>query len=214
MSQPLFISFEGIDGSGKSTQAKLLGIELRRLQYDVVEVREPGGTQLGEDLRGIVLDSTRTVSPRTELLLFSAARSHLVDTVVKPALSRGAIVIADRFADSSTAYQGGGRSLKELEWFETFNDFVVAGRQPDRTYFIDVTPQQAKSRRDEGTSDRIEKEDIPFYNRVRDAYLRLCDSSPDRTVRLDGAATAEAIRQNVLDDVLGLLSPNRIQPNK
>ncbi|MDT0631695.1 dTMP kinase [Rubrivirga litoralis] len=214
MSQPLFISFEGIDGSGKSTQAKLLAGELRRLQYDVVEVREPGGTPLGEDLRGIVLDSTRTVSPRTELLLFSAARSHLVDTVIKPALSRGAIVIADRFADSSTAYQGGGRSLKEFEWFETFNDFVVAGRQPDRTYFIDVTPQQAKNRRDEGGSDRIEKEDIPFYKRVRDAYFRLYESNPDRIIRLDGAATAEAIRQNVLDDILGLLNPNRVQSNK
>lgn len=197
----MFISFEGIDGSGKSTQARLLGSALRQSGHAVREVREPGGTPLGEDVRTLLLDPTRTVNPRAELLLFAAARAQLVETVIRPALDRGDIVIADRFSDSTVAYQGGGRSVQTAEWIEAFSRFVTADVIPHRTYFIDVPVLEALSRRSSTGRDRMEQSGLAFYERVRATYMMLSQGYPERIVRLDGTQPIDALQLQVLDDV-------------
>ena len=195
----MFVSFEGIDGSGKSTQAALLARALRSRGQDVVAVREPGGTQLGEEVRRLLLDPQMEIDPRAELLLFSAARAQLVSEVLKPALQRGATVIADRFFDSSTAYQGGGRQIASREWLEGFHRFVTNGMVPDRTYLIDVDLSIAQERRGQRTDDRIEAGGAGFFSRVREAYLHL--GQEDRVVVLDGSETEDQIHRRVLSDL-------------
>jgi dTMP kinase len=201
----MFFSFEGIDGSGKSTQARLLADALRARGFEVVDVREPGGTVLGEQIRELLLDPESQISPRAELLLFSAARAQLVEAVVRPALNRGAVVIADRLYDSSTAYQGSGRGLAEAGWMKTLHRFATAGRSPSRTYLVDVSPEEAARRRSERPHDRIEQSDRDFYSRVRAGYRGLSRSEADRIVVLDGTLSKEAIGARVLDDALALI---------
>lgn len=196
----MFFSFEGIDGSGKSTQAKLLAETLRDRGHTVVEVREPGGTALGEKIRALLLDPASDVAARSELLLFSAARAQLVDRVIQPALADGAVVIADRFYDSTTAYQGGGRGVAGAPWLASLHQFVTAGCIPNRTYFIDVPVPIASSRRLHRPADRMETGGDLFYQSVRDAYLALSES--DRILTLDGTRSIAALRHFVERDVL------------
>ena len=199
----MFFSFEGIDGSGKSTQAGRLAEAVRGLGREVVEVREPGGTDLGERVRSFLLDPGATIHPHAELLLFSAARAQLVAQVVGPALERGAVVIADRFCDSSTAYQGGGRGLADPQWMTQLHRFATAGRFPNRTYLIDVPLAVAASRRADRAADRMEGGDEAFYARVRDAYLAL--ATEPRVVVLDGTAPADATHQAIWADAQSLM---------
>ncbi len=199
----MFFSFEGIDGSGKSTQARRLADAVRRLGREVVEVREPGGTDLGERIRALLLDPEAAVHPHAELLLFSAARAQLVADVIEPALERGATVIADRFYDSSTAYQGGGRQLAAPQWMTRLHRFATAGRSPDRTYLIDVPLAVAASRRAGRDADRMESGGTAFYTRVRDAYLAL--STEARIQVLDGTESADDIHQAIWSDAKSLL---------
>ena len=202
----MFFSFEGIDGSGKSTQARLLADALRERGHEVVEVREPGGTELGERVRALLLDPEATIDDRAELLLFSAARAQLVATVVRPALDRGAVVVADRFADSSTAYQGGGRGVAAPAWLESLHAFATANVLPTRTYFVDLPPDEAARRRDNRDADRMESGGLEFYSRVRDAYLLLADDQPQRVLRLDGRRPVQSLADEILGDAVSCLN--------
>lgn len=199
----MFFSFEGIDGSGKSTQAQRLAKAMREMGKDVVEVREPGGTALGERVRQLLLDPQATVDPRAELLLFSAARAQLVAEVIKPALQRGAVVIADRFYDSSTAYQGGGRGVADRQWMDKLHLFATAGHSPDRTYLLDIPPVVAASRRSDRVADRMEQSDGSFYSRVRETYLEL--AMDPRVMLLDGTQPADAVYRTILSDARALV---------
>ena len=199
----LFLSFEGIDGSGKSTQARLLADALTKAGHDVLSVREPGGTPLGERIRSLLLDPSSQISDRAETLLFAAARAQVVEHVIEPALNAGRIVVADRYVDSTIAYQGGGRGLPAS--LAELNTFATGGLLPDRTYLVDVAVSTADSRRVALEADRMEQQSVGFRERVATAYRRVSDQSRGRMLVLDGSRPAEAVHQIILHDVLGRL---------
>jgi dTMP kinase len=176
-----FISFEGIDRSGKSTQAGVLAEELGDR---AVFVREPGGTVLSERVRGILKDPEVPLAPRAEALLFSAARADLVSTVIRPALADGKIVIADRYIDSSLAYQGAARDLG-LKEIETLNRWASEDLMPNMTLLIEIEPELALERGAE-EDDRFENEGIDFQRKVAKAYGELAEASPERILRVNG----------------------------
>jgi dTMP kinase len=179
----MFITFEGVDGSGKSTQARLLAEQLRAEGREVVDTREPGGTGLGESVRELLLKGA-AVAPWAEAALFAAARAQLVDEVIRPALARGADVVCDRYLDSSLAYQGLARGLG-VERVLEFNLLVTAGLLPDRTFLLLVPLEQAAQRRG-ATPDRIEREGDDFVARVDGAYRELAAIFAQRIVTVDG----------------------------
>jgi len=207
----MFITFEGIDGSGKSTQAGMLADRLERTGREVHLFREPGGTALAERVRTILLDPTLDVEPLAELLLFSSARAQLVEEGIRPALERGATVVCDRFYDSTTAYQGGGRAVAGLEWLHAFNRTVTGGLIPDRTYLVSISPELAVERRSgrgdareadtQERLDRMERSDTAFYGRVAAAYEDLAMAEPHRIVRLDGRLGIDELHDIVWSDV-------------
>ena len=179
----MFVSFEGIDGCGKTTQAQLLAESLRGEGRDVVLTREPGGTPLGEQVRRLVLHGDH-VAPWAEAALYAAARAQHVDEVIRPALARGATVVCDRYLDSSVAYQGGGRGLG-VDTVLELNLAVVDGLLPDRTVLVELDPETAAAR--VGSSgDRIERDGIALWARVVDAYRALAARFPERYVVVDG----------------------------
>ncbi|AEN72103.1 Thymidylate kinase [Rhodothermus marinus SG0.5JP17-172] len=209
----MLISFEGIDGCGKSTQARLLAQRLEMAGYRTLLVREPGGTELSERIRGLLLDPALDIDPFAELLLFSAARRQLVVERIRPALQAGYIVLCDRFYDSTTAYQGGGRGVAELSWLRDFNRRVTDGLIPDRTYWLDVPLEVALARRNqEGNPDRMEQADPAFFERVRAAYAQLAAEEPDRILRLDATASIETLHETIWNDVQRLLPPTGTRP--
>ena len=196
----MFITFEGVDGSGKSTQARLLADQLRVEGRDVVDTREPGGTGLGERMRDLLLGD-EAVAPWTEAALFAAARAQLVEEVIRPALGRGADVVCDRYLDSSLAYQGLARGLG-VERVLELNLVVTSGLLPDRTFLLLVPLEQAAGRRG-ARPDRIEREGEEFVARVDDAYRELAAIFAQRIVTVDGthspAELAEVIREQLRD---------------
>ncbi len=204
----LLLTFEGIDGSGKSTQAHRLNEHLQERGHETLLVREPGGTELSEQVRSVLLEPTLNVHPMAELLLFSAARTQLVTERIRPALEAGRIVICDRFYDSTTAYQGAGRNVADPEWLQSFHRRVTDGLVPDRTYLVELDPETARARRTEGddaAGDRMEAEDEAFYHRVAAAYDTLADEHSARIHRLNGHRSIEALHAEIRGDVEALL---------
>ena len=197
------IAFEGVEGAGKSTQLDLLRDELERRGHEVVVTREPGGTPVGERVRAVLLDPAVDLDPRAEALLFAAARAQLVEQVIRPALERGAVVLCDRYLDSSLAYQGGGRGLGRGP-VEEVNRFATGGLLPDLVVLLDLDPAEGLGRH-AARRDRIEVEGLGFHRRVRDAFRELAAGDPDRFAVVDGAAPADRVAAGVLAAVLARL---------
>ena len=190
----MFVTFEGLDGSGKSTQAELLRARLEGDGIDVVATREPGGTELGEGVRDLVLHGGH-VGAWAEALLYVAARAQLVDEVIRPALERGASVICDRYVDSSIAYQGGGRELG-LERMIELNLAAVGGLLPDRTFLLELDPTDVPSRI-QRHFDRLEREGDEFRARTAHGYRQLAARFPERIVVLDAMRPADDLAEEV-----------------
>jgi dTMP kinase len=206
-SQPTgkLISFEGSEGSGKSTQIASLAGRLQRAGREVVATREPGGTEIGEQIRSIIVHNSRgdEMCPETELLLFTAARAQLVREVIAPALARGAVVLSDRFLDSSTVYQGIARNLAPGP-VDQINRFAVGSVLPDLTVVIDVPTEVSLQRirqRASDLPDRMERQNIEFYQKVREGYLMLAGQWPARVVVIDGTQTPEGIEKRIWAEV-------------
>ena len=195
------ISFEGSEGSGKSTQLTRLTEHLQKIGREVVATREPGGTEIGEQIRNIIVHNSRgdEMCPETELLLFTAARAQVVREIITPALSRGAVVLSDRYLDSSTVYQGVARNLAPGP-VSAINQFAVGSVMPHLTIVIDVPTEVSLARISQRASDlpdRMERENISFYTKVREGYRLLAKQWPDRVVVLDGTLSPDALEKKV-----------------
>ena len=196
-----FITFEGIDGCGKSTQAKLLLDYMNKSGVETILVREPGGTNISESIREILLHSSSgQMGDRTESLLMTASRAQLTQEVIIPNMDQGKFVIADRYSDSTLAYQGGGRNL-DIEWLIELNNYATFTLLPDITFFVDIRSEEA-SRRLDSNKDRIEGEGIEFQARVRKTYHELAERFNDRYVILDGYGEIDDIHQKVLNEMI------------
>jgi dTMP kinase len=203
----LFITFEGIDGVGKSTQANLLEEYLRSLGHDIVRTLEPGGTELGVEIRQMLLHRKGEVSPRAEALLYAADRAHHVETKVKPALAAGKIVMSDRYLDSSVAYQGAGRELS-MEDIRGISIWATGGLLPNLTILLDLDAATARARRNTTGQepDRLEREKIEFFEATRQAFLQLASNEPDRFLVIDASQTVEQMQAQIrarVNTVLG-----------
>ncbi len=195
------ISFEGSEGSGKSTQIARLAERFQKEGREVLSTREPGGTEIGEQVRAIIVHNSKgdEMCAETELLLFAAARAQVVREIIVPALSRGAIVLSDRFLDSSTVYQGIGRNLG-ADPVAQINRFAVGTVMPDLTIVIDVPTEVGLARirqRASDLPDRMERENIEFYQKIREGYLVLAKGMADRFVVVDGTQTQDAIEKKI-----------------
>jgi dTMP kinase len=190
----VFVTFEGIDGSGKTTQARLLAERLEREGVDVVLTREPGGTPLGEAVRDLVLHGEH-VAPWAEVALYAAARAQHVDQVIRPALERGATVVCDRYVDSSAAYQGGARRLG-VDTVLELNLTVVGGLMPDRTVLVEISPETAAARVG-GTGDRIERDGVALWARAAEAYRDLAARDRRRYVVVDGTRPVDELAEEI-----------------
>jgi len=196
-----FITFEGIDGCGKSTQARLLLEYMNKSGVETILVREPGGTNISELIREILLHSSSgQMGDRTESLLMTASRTQLTQEVIIPNMDQGKFVIADRYSDSTLAYQGGGRNL-DIEWLIKLNNYATFTLLPDITFFVDIRSEEALRRLD-SNKDRIEGERIEFQARVRKTYHELAERFNDRYVILDGYGEIGDIHQKVLNEMI------------
>ncbi|MBW7894961.1 MAG: dTMP kinase [Opitutaceae bacterium] len=199
------ISFEGSEGSGKSTQISLLAAHLQKLHKEVVTVREPGGTEIGEQIRNIIVHNSKgdEMCAETELLLFAAARAQLVREIIAPALVAGKFVLSDRFLDSSTVYQGVARNLAD-EPVAQINRFAVGNVMPDITVIIDVPTEVSLSRLQQRVTDlpdRMERENIDFYRKVREGYLILAKNMPERVILVDGTKSVTQVAKTIWEHV-------------
>ena len=204
------ISFEGSEGSGKSTQISRLAARFQKIKRDVVTVREPGGTELGEQIRNIIVHNSKgdEMCAETELLLFAAARAQLVREVIAPALLAGKVVLSDRFLDSSTVYQGIARNLA-ADPVAQINRFAIGNVMPHLTIVIDVPTEVSLARLKQRASDlpdRMERENIDFYKKVREGYLVLAKGMPERIVVVDGTKSADAIEKKIWSEVKARLA--------
>ncbi|HEC35963.1 MAG TPA: dTMP kinase [Anaerolineae bacterium] len=195
----MFITLEGPEGSGKTTQAQLLTEYLRRQGYDVILAREPGGTPIGDQVRGVLHDPANTdMHPWAEAFLYSASRAQLVARVVRPALAAGKVVVCDRYADSTLAYQGYGRGLSlELLWEIT--RLATGGLMPDLTLYLDIQPDRGLQRRLLGGEEwnRLDRETLAFHRRVRAGYLEMAGLEPERWVVVDAARSVEEVQAEI-----------------
>jgi dTMP kinase len=192
----MFITFEGPEGSGKSTQIKLLAAYLRERGHAVVATREPGGTAIGDQIRACLHDVNNTAMvAAAEILLYSASRAQLVAELIRPALAAGQIVLCDRYADSTMAYQGYGRGLDKNELAQ-ITRFATGGLPPDLTFMLDITVERGLERRLQNGQEmnRMDRQTVAFYERVRQGYYELAAAAPDRWVILDGDRPAEIVQ--------------------
>ncbi len=199
----LFITFEGGEGAGKTTLMKKLAEKLKK--HEILQTREPGGTQLGESVRSILLNPQKKISARSELTLFLACRSQHIEEVILPALEEGKIVLCDRFNDSSVAYQGAARSLG-MEKVQKFCNFICNNLQPDRTFYLDIDPAIGLKRA--SGSDRIESEKLSFHETIRSAFLILAKQHPERIHVIDARKTADQVFAEVLNEFSRFLVKN------
>ncbi|MBI4826796.1 MAG: dTMP kinase [Nitrospirae bacterium] len=196
-----FISFEGTEGSGKSTQASLLAEYLRKKGYDVILTAEPGGTRIGKKIRELLLEPENHMDPLTELLLYYADRAQHIREVIEPALERGSFVITDRFADSTVAYQGFARGV-DLNIINPLNEMVVRHSKPSLTFLLDIDAEEGLRRnRQAQKEDRFELEAIEFHNRVRSGYLEIAEDDPARVRVIDASAGKEDITMKIIEIV-------------
>jgi len=204
-----FITFEGIDGSGKSTQIRMLASELRGRGMDPINTCEPGGTPLGRHLRQAFLETEETVAPLAELLLFAADRAQHVEFLIKPSLDAGRIVLSDRFADATEAYQGAGRGF-DTKTIEQIIQLATGGLKPDLTLFFDISVESALRRMDrrpdsETKRNRMDQETADFYGRVRDKYLEIAEREPDRFRIIKAEGSIEEIHSSVMTETSKIL---------
>ena len=197
MPRGIFITFEGTDGSGKSTQFRLFADYLRQNGFDVVLTREPGGTRISEKIRNIILDPVNTeMDPMTEALLFASSRAQHVEELIRPSLEEGKIVLCDRFMDSSIAYQGYGRGLGDC--VRIINEYAIGGLQPDITFYLDLDPDAGRERNTRaGKTDRMEQEKMEFHRRVYNGYRELSEIYKDRFVCIDASLTIEEVADRI-----------------
>lgn len=199
LNKGLFLTFEGIDGSGKTMQLEMLTEDLRKANLKYLILREPGGTSISEQIRKVLLDCVnQEMIPETELLLFAAARAQLVQEIVKPALAENNIVISDRFYDSTTAYQGFGRDM-DVHFIQMLNTFATQGLQPDFTFYFDLSVETAFERLGKRTekNDRIDLESKKFMEKTRQGYLSIAQNHPERIKVIDAERTPEEIFQDL-----------------
>ena len=208
-----FITFEGIDGCGKSTQLRLLASELRMRGFEVVSTREPGGTPLGQRIRQILLDPQMEVDPLAELLLFAADRAQHVRALLGPAIASGSIVLSDRYADATAAYQGAGRSFT-TEMIGEVIRLATGGLKPDLTLVFDLAVTECLTRTSRRTesdnpADRLDAEDAAFHARVRDAYLKLASEEPDRVRVVSASGSINETHDRVMEVVIPFLEKHK-----
>lgn len=208
----LFVTFEGPEGSGKTTQTQLLHDSLQQRGFQIVCTREPGGTQIGEQIRNIVHDRLNTaLVPEAEILLYSAARAQHVAEVIRPALRRGAIVISDRYAESTFAYQGYGRGL-DLGTLVAITQFATAGLQPDLVIYLDLEVMAGLNRKQQdqalgkGEWNRMDEQSLAFYRRVREGYLALASQDKERWLLVDAAQPISDIHRIIMAKIQALLA--------
>lgn len=206
MKQGVFLTFEGNDGSGKTTVCKAICEELKKLGYDVVYTREPGGSKIAESIRNILLDVENTgMDPRTEALLYAASRrQHLKDRVL-PALKNKSIVLCDRFVDSSLAYQGYARDLGMQEVYD-INQFAIDGCMPIKTFFLSVSIETGQKRMDlRGDKNRLDLEQSDFHKKVREGYAKLIEMYPERICVIDSEPELKDVVKNTLNEVMKVI---------
>jgi len=204
-----FLTLEGVEGAGKSTQARRLQSALAARGHDVLLTREPGGTALGQAIRPLVLGGEHQPTAAAELFLMLADRAQHVAEVIRPALEAGRIVIGDRFSDATRAYQGGGRGL-DLDLIETALRAATGGLEPDLTFLLDMPPERARARlRERPGLDRMEREDGGFHVRVREAYRRQVALDPDRIMIIDATVDADTVHETILSQALAVIGSDR-----
>jgi dTMP kinase len=211
----MFITFEGVEGCGKTVQARLLAEHLRQLGLPVVLTREPGGTAIGDQIRAVLHDTGNTAMlPTSEILLYSAARAQIVGQLIRPALAAGQIVVCDRYADSTLAYQGYGRGL-DMEALQYITLFATGGLRPDLTLLLDVDVEaglvrkQAAFRARQDELNRMDQQTVDFYSRVREGYRTLVAQEPGRWVVIDAARDIAAVQDEIRSVVAPRLRPQR-----
>jgi len=205
----LFITFEGPDGSGKTTQINMLKGYLENKGFEVILTREPGGTEFGEEIRRILLDlKHKDMDEKAEMLLYAAARAQHVSKLIKPALLQGKMVLCDRFVDSSYAYQGVGRGLG-IKLVEQVNEIALAGVYPDLTILLNIEPKMglARSANSKGLPDRLESEKIGFHEKVREGFLRVCEQNSNRIKEVEAGDSIEQVFKTVIEHVNNLIVP-------
>jgi dTMP kinase len=199
----IFITFEGPEGSGKTTQIGLLAAHLRAKGHDVLTTREPGGTRIGDQIRAVLHDIANVeMTPEAEILLYSASRAQLVGQVIRPALAQGTIVLSDRYADSTTAYQGYGRGL-DLDLLRQITEFATGGLTPHLTIYLDCPVEEGLDRKrrasalEAGEWNRLDQETVEFHRRVRQGYLTLAADEPDRWLLLDAGRSVQGLQGEI-----------------
>ena len=204
MKRGYFISFEGMDGSGKSTQIRKLKEYFEDKDYQVILTREPGGTDIGEKIRQLILDPENIrMTALTEAMLYAASRAQHVSEVIRPAVDSGKVVICDRFVDSSIAYQGCGRGLGEC--VDVINDYAVDGYMPDLTFLLDIVPGASTERIGNREKDRIELEKQEFHDAVYNGYCELADAFPERIAKIDASGSIDEIQKKITDHIEKLI---------